>query len=65
MLSFHTTIIIKQASRWHLLKPCMDGNVEPHCLELDGRKPSIWTESTKRCQEASLRGEIPLKGVGL
>jgi hypothetical protein len=29
---FCTIIVIKQASRWHLLKWCMDGSVGPHCF---------------------------------
>jgi hypothetical protein len=32
MSSFRTTIVIKQASRWYLLKPCMDGSEEPYCF---------------------------------
>jgi hypothetical protein len=30
MPSLRTTIVIKQASRWHLLKLCMDDCIEPY-----------------------------------
>jgi hypothetical protein len=32
----------------------MDGSAEPHYLESDERKPSVWVISAKRCREASL-----------
>jgi hypothetical protein len=55
MPNFRTTIVIKQASRGHLLKPYMDGNAEPSCFRVrrGGGELSIWTISIKRCQEAS------------
>jgi hypothetical protein len=31
-------------------------------LESDGRKPSVWTRSTKRCREASLDDQGELEG---
>jgi hypothetical protein len=35
---------------------------DPIVLELDGRKPSVWTESAKRCREASPDDQRKLEG---
>jgi hypothetical protein len=37
-LSFHTTIVIKHASGWHLLKLSTDGSVEPCCFRVRWEK---------------------------
>jgi len=38
MQSFHTTIATRKVSRWHHLKPCMDGSVEPRCFGIKREK---------------------------
>jgi hypothetical protein len=35
---------------------------DPIVLESNGRKPSVWTGSTKRCREASLDDHGELEG---
>jgi hypothetical protein len=44
MLSFRTTIVIKRASRWHVLKPCIDGSVEPYCFGVRWEKAKYFDQ---------------------